>query len=105
MVLLDMARNPKSRPFHDPAQELLIITGMGNNSKDGEAVIKVQCWKIDYCCCLPLLLSAGCSCVAVCCRSAAAAAAASVIRASKSMGYGGHLPVPVKRGRDVRQVS
>jgi len=41
VVLLDMARQPKSRPFHDPAQELLIITGMGNNSKDGEAVIKV----------------------------------------------------------------
>lgn len=37
-----MARKPSTRPFHDPTQELLIITGMGNNSKDGEAVIKVQ---------------------------------------------------------------
>ncbi|CAB1112967.1 unnamed protein product [Ectocarpus sp. CCAP 1310/34] len=40
VVLLDMARKPSTRPFHDPTQELLIITGMGNNSKDGEAVIK-----------------------------------------------------------------
>ncbi|CAN0155751.1 unnamed protein product [Hapterophycus canaliculatus] len=42
VVLLDMARKPSSRPYHDPAQELSIITGMGNNSKDGEAVIKVR---------------------------------------------------------------
>lgn len=37
-----MARKPKTRAFHDAKQELLIITGMGNNSKDGEAVIKVR---------------------------------------------------------------
>lgn len=37
-----MARKPKDRPFHDPKQDLLIVTGMGNNSKDGEAVIKVR---------------------------------------------------------------
>lgn len=41
-MLLDMARKPSSRPFHDAEQELSIITGMGNNSKDGEAVIKVR---------------------------------------------------------------
>ena len=52
VVLLDMARQPTSRPFHDPAQELLIITGMGNNSKDGEAVIKVG--RAAGCCCLVL---------------------------------------------------
>lgn len=45
MVLLDMVRKPSTRGFHDAAQKLSIITGMGNNSKDGEAVIKV-CWML-----------------------------------------------------------
>lgn len=40
IALLDMARKPKERPYHESNRQLKIITGMGNNSKDGEAVIK-----------------------------------------------------------------
>lgn len=42
IALLDMARKPKERPYHESNRQLKIITGMGNNSKDGEAVIKVR---------------------------------------------------------------
>lgn len=42
IALLDMVRKPSERGYHDPAQPMNIITGMGNNSKDGEAVIKVR---------------------------------------------------------------
>lgn len=36
-----MVRKPEERAYHNPSRELGIITGRGNNSKDGEAVIKV----------------------------------------------------------------
>lgn len=42
IALLDMVRKPSERGYHDPTQPMNIITGMGNNSKDGEAVIKVS---------------------------------------------------------------
>lgn len=49
IALLDMIRKPESRGFHDPttAKPLNIVTGMGNNSKDGEAVIKVRATKTN----------------------------------------------------------
>ena len=45
IALLDMIRKPESRGYHDPTRPLNIVTGMGNNSKDGEAVIKVRVTK------------------------------------------------------------
>lgn len=42
ITLLDMVRKPPSRPYHDPDMPLRVVTGMGRNSKDGEAVIKVR---------------------------------------------------------------
>lgn len=48
IVLLDMVRKPKTREYHDATRTLRIITGMGNNSKDGEAVIKVRRVALSY---------------------------------------------------------
>eukprot|EP00904_Undaria_pinnatifida_P007122 jgi/Undpi1/353/HiC_scaffold_1.g00349.m1 len=42
VVLLDMMRRPSTRDYHDANRSLHIVTGMGNNSKDREAVIKPQ---------------------------------------------------------------
>lgn len=41
VALLDVARTPEGRAHWSGKKQLRIITGMGNNSKDKEAVIKV----------------------------------------------------------------
>lgn len=42
IALLDVMRKPSSRSFWSGKKRLRIITGMGHNSKDGEARIKVH---------------------------------------------------------------
>lgn len=46
VVLLDMMRKPTSRDYHESSRSLHIVTGMGNNSKDREAVIKVRIYTV-----------------------------------------------------------
>lgn len=42
VALLDVVRRPEGRAHWSGDKRLRIITGMGNNSKDNEAVIKVR---------------------------------------------------------------
>ena len=54
VALLDVVRRPEGRAHWRGGKQLRIITGMGNNSKDKEAVIKVTLsfwwWWWWYCC-------------------------------------------------------
>ena len=42
IALLDVVRKPEKRGYWGGQGILRVITGVGNNSRDGEAVIKVK---------------------------------------------------------------
>lgn len=51
IALLDLVRKPTTRAVMNSEKTLRIVTGLGNNSEGGEAVIKV-CYARGCLCCI-----------------------------------------------------